>query len=95
VAATAASANIGRRVRVVRGEDTRQDSVANALLEVESGADLILVHGAVRPLVTLDQIERVIADAAARFQAILRSFCLGCSQSFTEVLEGWLLILAK
>ena len=71
VAATAASANLGRRVRVVRGGDTRQDSVANALLEVQSGADLILVHDAVRPLVTLDQIERVIAEAAACDAAIL------------------------
>ena len=63
VAASAASANLGRPVRVVGGGDTRQDSVANALLEVASDADLILVHDAVRPLVTLDQIERVIAEA--------------------------------
>lgn len=71
VAASAASANLGRPVRVVRGGDTRQDSVANALLEVASDADLILVHDAVRPLVTLDQIERVIAEAAACDAAIL------------------------
>jgi 2-C-methyl-D-erythritol 4-phosphate cytidylyltransferase len=71
VAASAASANLGRPVRVVRGGDTRQDSVANALLEVASEADLILVHDAVRPLVTLDQIERVVAEAAACDAAIL------------------------
>ncbi len=71
VAATAASANLGRPVRVVRGGDTRQDSVANALLEVSPDAGLILVHDAVRPLVTLDQIERVIAEAAACDAAIL------------------------
>jgi 2-C-methyl-D-erythritol 4-phosphate cytidylyltransferase len=61
----------GRRVRVVRGGDTRQDSVANALTEIPTAADLILVHDAVRPLVTLSQIERVIAEAAACDAAIL------------------------
>jgi 2-C-methyl-D-erythritol 4-phosphate cytidylyltransferase len=63
--------NLGRSFSVVRGGDTRQDSVANALTEVPSETDLILVHDAVRPLVTLGQIERVIAEAAACDAAIL------------------------
>jgi len=71
VAASVASANLGRPVKVVRGGDTRQDSVANALAEVPADADLILVHDAVRPLVTPSQIERVIAEAAACDAAIL------------------------
>jgi len=71
VAAGVASEKLGRPVRVVRGGDTRQDSVANALAEVPSGADLILVHDAVRPLVTVNQIERVIAEADACDAAIL------------------------
>ena len=54
VAASVASENLGRPVRVVRGGDTRQDSVANALTEVSAESDLILVHDAVRPLVTLE-----------------------------------------
>jgi len=66
-----ASENLGRPVRVVRGGDTRQDSVANALAQVSSNTALILVHDAVRPLVTLNQIERVIAEAAACGAAIL------------------------
>jgi 2-C-methyl-D-erythritol 4-phosphate cytidylyltransferase len=69
--ASVRSGNLGRPVRVVRGGDTRQDSVANALAEVPSEADLILVHDAVRPLVTLNQIERVIAEATACDAAIL------------------------
>jgi 2-C-methyl-D-erythritol 4-phosphate cytidylyltransferase len=56
---------------VVRGGDTRQDSVANALAEVPPETDFILVHDAVRPLVTLNQIERVIAEATACDAAIL------------------------
>jgi 2-C-methyl-D-erythritol 4-phosphate cytidylyltransferase len=66
-----AAENLGRAVHVVRGGDTRQDSVANALAEVPAYADLILVHDAVRPLVTLSQIERVIAEADACDAAIL------------------------
>jgi 2-C-methyl-D-erythritol 4-phosphate cytidylyltransferase len=71
VAASVNAESLGRSVSVVRGGDTRQDSVANALAEVPPQADFILVHDAVRPLVTLNQIERVIAEAAACDAAIL------------------------
>ncbi|HVA93443.1 MAG TPA: 2-C-methyl-D-erythritol 4-phosphate cytidylyltransferase [Candidatus Dormibacteraeota bacterium] len=71
VAASVASANLSRPVHVVRGGDTRQDSVGNALAKIQPDTDLILVHDAVRPLVTRDQIERVIAEAAACDAAIL------------------------
>jgi len=63
--------NFGRPVRVVRGGDSRQDSVASALSHVPAETDLILVHDAVRPLVTVAQIERVIAEASACGAAIL------------------------
>ncbi len=62
---------LGRPVHVVRGGDSRQDSVANALSEMSPETDLILVHDAVRPLVTVSQIERVIAEADACDAAIL------------------------
>ena len=71
VAAHIAQEKLGRPVHVVRGGDTRQDSVASALAEVPPGADLILVHDAVRPMVTRDQIERVIAEALICDAAIL------------------------
>jgi len=71
VAASVALEKLGRAVRVVRGGDSRQDSVTNALTEVPPETDLILVHDAVRPMVTRDQIERVIAEAAACDAAIL------------------------
>ena len=71
VSASIASEIPGLRVRVTRGGDTRQDSVARALVDVPAEADLILVHDAVRPLVTLDQIERVIGEADACDAAIL------------------------
>ena len=66
-----AEERLDRPVRVVRGGDTRQQSVANALAEIGHGTELVLVHDAVRPLVTREQIERVIAEARTRRAAIL------------------------
>jgi 2-C-methyl-D-erythritol 4-phosphate cytidylyltransferase len=71
VTASVAAEKIGRTVRVVRGGDSRQESVSNALAEMPLETDMILVHDAVRPLVTVSQIERVIAEAAACDAAIL------------------------
>lgn len=71
VTASAEAEKLSQPVAVVRGGDSRQDSVANALAEVPPESDLILVHDAVRPLVTRDQIERVIAEAEACDAAIL------------------------
>jgi 2-C-methyl-D-erythritol 4-phosphate cytidylyltransferase len=71
LAARIAAEKIGRPVRVVRGGGTRQQSVQNALSEVAQDADLVIVHDGVRPLVTREQVERVIAEARARGAAIL------------------------
>ncbi len=66
-----AKAGLGRPARVVHGGDTRQQSVANALAQVDPTTEIVLVHDAVRPFVTPEQIERVIAEARARGAAIL------------------------
>ncbi|HXX45581.1 MAG TPA: 2-C-methyl-D-erythritol 4-phosphate cytidylyltransferase [Candidatus Acidoferrales bacterium] len=66
-----ARAGLGRPARVIHGGDTRQQSVANALAQVDPATEIVLVHDAVRPFVTLHQIERVIAEARARGAAIL------------------------
>ena len=58
-------------VRVVKGGDSRQDSVAAALREVPSDTEIVLVHDAVRPFVTLEQITRVIEEARRCQAAIL------------------------
>jgi 2-C-methyl-D-erythritol 4-phosphate cytidylyltransferase len=58
-------------VRVVRGGDSRQDSVAQALLLVPHDTEIVLVHDAVRPFVTRDQIVRVIEEARKCRAAIL------------------------
>lgn len=69
--AMVAKASLGRPVRVVPGGDTRQESVANALAQVDPATEIVLVHDAVRPFVTLTQIDRVIAEARTRGAAIL------------------------
>ena len=68
---TVAKAGLGRPARVVHGGDTRQQSVANALAQVDPTTEIVLVHDAVRPFVTLGQIERLIAEARTRGAAIL------------------------
>jgi 2-C-methyl-D-erythritol 4-phosphate cytidylyltransferase len=65
--AMVAKAALGRPARVVHGGDTRQQSVANALAQVDPATEIVLVHDAVRPFVTLQQI----AEARARGAAIL------------------------
>ena len=66
-----AAERLPRPVRVLEGGDTRQESVEKALAEVPKKTELILVHDAVRPLVTQDQVERVIAEAERCGAAIL------------------------
>jgi len=62
---------LGRPARVVHGGDTRQQSVANALAQVDPATEIVLVHDAVRPFVTTEQINRVISEARSRGAAIL------------------------
>jgi 2-C-methyl-D-erythritol 4-phosphate cytidylyltransferase len=62
---------LDRPVRVLAGGLSRQESVARALEEVPGDAELVLVHDAVRPFVTREQVERVLAEARARGAAIL------------------------
>lgn len=63
--------NFKQKVRVLRGGDSRQDSVAAALNEVPDDTEIVLVHDAVRPFVTSDQIARVIEEARRCGAAIL------------------------
>src|SRR5579862_1248958 len=66
-----AKAALGRPARVIHGGDTRQQSVANALAQVDPATEIVLVHDAVRPLITAEQTSRVIAEARLRGAAIL------------------------
>jgi len=64
-------ARLGRPARVVHGGETRQQSVANALAQVAPETEIVLVHDAVRPFITAEQVDRLIAEARMRGAAIL------------------------
>ena len=63
--------NFTQPVRVVKGGDTRQASVAQALQHVPEDTEFVVVHDAVRPFVTVEQIARVIEEARRCKAAIL------------------------
>ncbi len=58
------------RLEVVEGGARRQESVANAFSRVAGRADLVVVHDAARPLVSVDLIRRTIEAAAETGAAI-------------------------
>lgn len=61
-----------RRISVVEGGDTRQESVRNALLRLPAAEDdIVLVHDAVRPLIEPEVIERTIDEVEHHEAAIV------------------------
>lgn len=65
-------ANLGfLGVRRAVGGVTRADSVANGLAAVRDDADLVAIHDAARPCVSIDMIDRVFAEASKTGAAIL------------------------
>ena len=63
--------NYAKPVRLVEGGRSRQESVGNCLTRVSAGADLVAVHDAVRPFVTLEQIEQTFDEAFEHGAVIL------------------------
>jgi 2-C-methyl-D-erythritol 4-phosphate cytidylyltransferase len=57
-------------VRLVEGGDSRQESVQNALATLAASTELVAVHDAVRPFVSTELVEKVIAEAAVSGAAI-------------------------
>jgi len=63
--------NFKQPVLVVKGASSRQGSVSQALKHIPEDTELVVVHDAVRPLVTVEQITRVIEEARRCHAAIL------------------------
>ena len=61
----------GRKVRVVEGGNSRQQSVENALRSLGPETDLVAVHDAVRPFIDLEIIHRAFDEAAESGAAIV------------------------
>ena len=58
--------------KVMAGGAERQDSVRHALAQVPPGAEIILIHDAVRPFVTRRMIDEVVAAARKEGAGCLR-----------------------
>ncbi len=57
--------------KVVTGGEHRQDSVRHGLESITDDTDVVLVHDAVRPFLTVDMVEQVIARAAQYGAAVV------------------------
>jgi len=73
--------NLKKISRVVAGGETRAQSVKSGLAAIEQ-AEVVAVHDAVRPLVTHDEIDRVMVAATESGAAILVA---GVSETIKEV----------
>lgn len=62
---------VTKPVRVVEGGNSRQESVANALISLDPETELVAVHDAVRPFIDLETIEKAIQEAAGTGAAIV------------------------
>ncbi|MCL5006230.1 MAG: 2-C-methyl-D-erythritol 4-phosphate cytidylyltransferase [Acidobacteria bacterium] len=63
--------HFSKPVRLVRGGASRQETVALALQEAPSTAEIVVVHDAVRPFVALEMIRQVVEAARKCGAAIL------------------------
>lgn len=71
---------------IVSGGETRQDSVARALLALPVDVDVVLVHDAARPLVPPDVVDRVSAAVRGGHDAVIPT--LGVVDTIKEVDGG-------
>jgi 2-C-methyl-D-erythritol 4-phosphate cytidylyltransferase len=65
------TAGLNKPIIVVEGGERRQDSVWIGMQELKPDTTIVAVHDAVRPFVTTDEIEAVVAEADRRGAAIL------------------------
>jgi len=71
VAGMLAEQSFGAEVVVVTGGDTRQDSVARALLTLPDDVDVVLVHDAARPLVPVEVVTAVASAVRSGRPAVV------------------------
>jgi 2-C-methyl-D-erythritol 4-phosphate cytidylyltransferase len=79
-------AGIELPITIVSGGETRQDSVARALLALAPEVDVVLVHDVARPLVPADVVDRVAAAVRGGAQAVIPT--LGVVDTIKEVDDG-------
>ncbi len=69
-------AKIRKQITIVKGGDSRQQSVENALRALPTDTTLVAIHDAVRPFVSVSEISSVIAEAARTKASILGVLCV-------------------
>jgi 2-C-methyl-D-erythritol 4-phosphate cytidylyltransferase len=74
---------LATQVVIVAGGETRQGSVARALLALPPEIDVVLVHDAARPLVPAEVVDRVAAAVRAGADAVIPT--LGVVDTIKEV----------
>lgn len=72
-------------VLVVSGGDTRQESVARALIALPSDIDVVLVHDAARPLAPVELVDAVVAQVRSGSLAVVPG--LGVADTIKTVNE--------
>jgi 2-C-methyl-D-erythritol 4-phosphate cytidylyltransferase len=81
-----------KRLQLVEGGEHRQNSVANALRSLNAGAeDIVLVHDAVRPFVSLAIIDEVIAAAQKHGAAIAGMPAIDTVKQVERIADGALI----
>ncbi len=66
-----AGASLEKPITAIEGGERRQDSVGMAMRQLDSDTEIVVVHDGVRPFVSLDEIEEVVAEADRSGAAIL------------------------
>ena len=77
-----------KKIKVVPGGETRQQSVNNGLISSDKESELICIHDGVRPFVTLTLIEKVIKASVGHDGAIL---AVPSSDTIKKVMEDQIL----
>lgn len=89
VSSLIAAQQLSAAVRVVEGGDTRQESVSNALKQIQAADDdIILVHDAVRPLIDPPTIDRTIDAAIKHGAAIVGLPAVDTIKQVTRTADG-------
>ena len=60
VASIVESIKIKKKFRIIEGGETRQDSIRNALIQINNRTQFVCVHDAARPFVTKSLIEKIV-----------------------------------
>ena len=77
-----------KKIKVVSGGETRQESVNNGLISSDKESELICIHDGVRPFVTSTLIEKVIKASVGHDGAIL---AVPSSDTIKKVMEDQIL----